>query len=220
MARRRRAEDYRACGAYRAPRAARSTRTLGVIVLPATVIAMYFGSVSAAAETVAAPTEPIPPAVATAKKLPDPGDLYEAQRLKHEKLESETREIERDELATYRRTWIDRQIVNYRYKVSYRGAWFGTEPITVTVRAGEVVSYVFVGEPESRNSPEAALSAERYSTIPKLFALIEELLNHDMTLPRVHYDKQYGFPANITNNRFAFSDDEFGIYIWDFEVLQ
>ena len=93
-------------------------------------------------------------------------------------------------------------------------------PVTVTVRAGQVVSSEFAGEPEYGDAALAAVDAEPYNTIPKLHALIEGLLDSEMSLPRVHYDKQLGFPANITNDRRRIADDQFGIHVWDFHVLE
>ncbi len=156
----------------------------------------------------------------TVERRPDLGDPYEIQRLKHEKLESQTRDIERDELATYRKIWTNRQISSYRFTVSQRGAWSGMRPIAVTVQAGQVASSEFVGDSDPGSFAAAAASAEPYSTVPKLFAYIESLLDHEMTLPRVHYDGQYGFPAHISNDRFAISDDEWSMQVWDFQVLQ
>jgi hypothetical protein len=171
----------------------------------------------AVATTIQPSDERISPVKVTAKKLPDLGDPYEMQVRKHEKLEAETREIERAELATHRAKWNEKQVSNYRFTVSRRGAWYGTYPIVVTVRAGQMVSSEFVVEPASETT---AANAEPYDTIPNLFAFIGGLLNHPMSLPRVQYDTQYGFPVHISNDVFAISDDEFSVQVWDFQLLE
>jgi hypothetical protein len=188
-------------------------------VIPAVLTAVLFG-LNGTEGGVAAAQEPPAPVSVTGEKLPDPGDLYEQQRLKHEKLEAQTREIEREELSTNRTVWRNRQISSYSFKVSQRGAWSGMRPIAVTVRDGQVVSSEYVGDSDPGSLAAAAANAEAYSTIPKLFDFIESLLDNEMTLPRVFYDKEYGFPAHISNNRFAISDDEWSMQVWDFEVLQ
>ena len=71
---------------------------------------------------------------------------------------------------------------------------------------------------QTREIPPA--NASPYDTVPNLFAFIDGLLNDPMSLPRVHYDKQYAYPVSILNNRFAISDDEFSVTVWDFEILE
>ena len=122
--------------------------------------------------------------------------------------------------GAYRAIWFEKQISDYRYTVSYRGAWSGMNPVTVTVRAGQVVSSEFAGEPQQGDSTLAAIYSEPYNTIPKLYALIEGLLDQEMSLPRVHYDKQYGFPANITMTGVEFQMTSSRISVWDFSVLK
>ena len=161
------------------------------------------------------------PVEVTVKKLPDLGDPYERELRRHEQLEAETREIERDELATHRAMWASKHVWNYRFTISTRGAWHGTEPVTVTVRGGQAVLTEYVCDPaECKQSEVPAATAKPHDTVPNLFTFIDGLLNHSMSLPRVHYDKQYGFPASIVNDRYAISDDEFSVTVWDFQVLE
>ena len=73
---------------------------------------------------------------------------------------------------------------------------------------------------ECKQSEVPAATAKPHDTVPNLFTFIDGLLNHSMSSPRVHYDKQYGFPASIVNDRYAISDDEFSVTVWDFQVLE
>jgi hypothetical protein len=183
------------------------------------VLALSTGSAAMAADSPS--QDGIVPVVVTVKKLPDLGEPHEINLRRHEKLEAETREIERDEFVVHRAMWANKNILNYRFTVSTRGAWSGTEPVTVTVRDGKAVSTEYVCPPaECRQTDVPAADAGPFDTVPNIFEFIDGLLNHSMSLPRVHYDKRFGFPANILNDRIRISDDEFSVTVWDFQLLE
>ncbi|HEU4694542.1 MAG TPA: DUF6174 domain-containing protein [Vicinamibacterales bacterium] len=163
---------------------------------------------------------PIEPVAVTARRIegyPDPGEL---NRLKHEALEAQTRVIEREELAANRKIWSERKPSSYRFTVASHSPWgSGIPPVTVTIRDGRVVSSSYVITPRDVEPATASKAAKPFATVPRLFELIEELLDNEMSLPHVHYDEKFGFPANVLNNRFDIADDEYTITVWDFQVL-
>ena len=184
-----------------------------------TVLALATGGAAMAADSPS--NDEIVPVVVTVTKLPDLGEPHEINLRQQEKLEAETREIERDEFLVHRTLWANKNILNYRFTVSTRGAWSGTEPVTVTIRDGKVVSTEYVCPPaECKQTEVPAADAKPYDTVPNIFAFIDGLLKDSMSMPRVHYDKQFGFPANIVNDRIRIADDEFSVTVWDFQLLE
>ena len=196
-------------------------RTLGVILIHALSAVLAFAIAGTAVTADSPSKEELVPVVVTVKTLPDLGDPLEINLRRHEKLEEETRQTEQDEFEVHRAMWVDRKVLNYRFTISTRGAWSGTEPVTVTVRGGKAVSTEYVCPPaECKQAVVPAADARPYDTVPNIFEFIDGLLNSSMSLPRVHYDKQYGFPTHIANDRIRNSDDEFSVTVWDFQLLE
>ena len=161
------------------------------------------------------------PVVVTAKTRPDLGEPHEINLRRYEKLEEETRQTEQSKFVVHRALWTDKNVLNYRFNISTRGAWSGTEPVTVTVRDGKAVSTEYVcPSAECKKSAVPAADARPYDTVPHIFEFIDGLLDSSMSLPRVHYDKQFGFPTHIANDRMRISDDEFSVTVWDFQLLE
>lgn len=191
------------------------------MVIHAVIAALALASDGAVLNAVQPSHELIAPVEVTVKKLSDLGEPYEMQRRRHEKVELERREFEKRDLEENRAIWAGKQVANYRFTVWSRGAWYCTRAIVVTVRGEEVVSSEYARDPGACKVPEAAMpSAEPYETVPNLFAFVDQLVNHSNTLPAVQYDTQYGYPLRIANDRWEVSDDEFAVYVRDFEVLE
>ena len=104
--------------------------------------------------------------------------------------------LELNEFVVHRAMWASKNVLTYPFTVSTRGAWSGTEPVTVTVRDAKAVSSEYVCPPaECKQAKVPAADARPYDTVPNVFEFIYGLLNDSMSLPRVNYDKQFRFPT-------------------------
>ena len=105
------------------------------------------------------------------------------------------------QLRINRRLWNQRKIDNYRYKLSnscfcipeFRG------PLIIEVRNGRTTSITDANTGKPVNSE----SLRQYSTIPKLFNLIQNAINHGKSELTVVYNPRLGYPTQINIGNLA-----------------
>lgn len=104
-------------------------------------------------------------------------------------------------LRTNRRLWNQQKIDNYRYKLSnscfcipeFRG------PLIIEVRNGRTTSITDANTGKPVNSE----SLRQYSTIPKLFNLIENVIKGGKSELTVVYNPKLGYPTQINIGNLA-----------------
>lgn len=114
--------------------------------------------------------------------------------------------------------WAEKKILNYRYtiKTSCFCSSPSLSPVIVEVRNGEAVSTTIKETGEG-----VSLYFESTDTIPNLFALIQQAIDRQADQVSVSYNAKRGYPESIgIDDKWNTSDDELGIAISDFEVLQ
>lgn len=105
------------------------------------------------------------------------------------------------QLRINRRLWNQRKIDNYRYKLSnscfcipeFRG------PLIIEVRNGRTTSITDANTGKPVNSE----SLRQYSTIPKLFNLIQNAINRGKSELTVVYNPRLGYPTQINIGNLA-----------------
>ena len=179
--------------------------------------------------TLPADQEHLMPVEVTGEKLPDPGDLFEMQRRRAEEQELAKRPFQRDELRQHRALWAEQRIASYQFTTSVRGGWgIDTGTVLVTVRHGKVdsakysrlPSYVVRGNLNGSYVEPEVPTGVPYDTIPKLFALVERLLDDYSVVLSVHYDTKYGYPVSISAWQWGVSDGSTNISIGGFKVAE
>lgn len=173
--------------------------------------------------------EEISPVVVTARRLPDFGDPMEMSRRSMEERLLAKRPAEIRQLEKSRALWFEKRIRSYRYTVSSRSDAWGvrTTPMIVTVRNGQVFSTEYApsqtqataAKSWSSTPPTVMMDIQPYSSIPKLFAIVERMLSEPLTVVAVQYDAKYGYPTSISTDQWDVSDDEGSIYVSSFQVL-
>ena len=165
--------------------------------------------------------EEIAPVTVTVQRLPDFGDPMEiTQRHMEERLRAR-RPAEIRDLEKNRALWLEKRIRSYRFTVSSSSAAWGirTKPTVVTIRDKQVVSAEY-DTAEDSWSPTIIADIQTYDTIPKLFAIVEQMLSEPLTIVDIQYDAQYGFPSNISSDAWGATDAQSSIVISSFEVLE
>ncbi len=99
------------------------------------------------------------------------------------------------QLRMNRRLWNQQNISNYRYTLS--NSCFCTSeargPVIIEVRNGSTTSITNAGTGQPVN-PELF---QKYSTIPKLFDVIQNAQSHKASSLTVQYDPRLGYPTQI-----------------------
>jgi hypothetical protein len=135
------------------------------------------------------------------------------------------RAIEMRRLADSRTKWSARDIDDYRFRLSSRGAWGHGTTVIVTVRDGTVAST----DPDRGTlQPDAAACAapsvtfgtiKPCNTIPDMFDRIADMLGHRGARTTVRYHRYSGVPENIYYDLRNASDEEFTVFIGEFTSL-
>lgn len=118
-----------------------------------------------------------------------------------------------------RRLWNQQNISNYQYTFS-NGCFCIPEargPVVIEVRNGETVSITSVTTGESVDPR----FFKQYSTIPKLFNVIQDAIQRQASSLNVQYNSRYGYPTQIDidyNSQIA--DEEVFLTIENFKILQ
>ncbi|MEH1872843.1 DUF6174 domain-containing protein [Nostoc sp.] len=119
-------------------------------------------------------------------------------------------------LRTNRQLWNRQKINNYRYKLSndcfcipdFRG------PIIIEVRNGITKSITNA----QTGKPVSSELLQQYSTIPKLFNLIQNTINSGESQLTVAYNPKFGYPTQINIGNLA-ADAGVFTTISNFEIL-
>lgn len=119
-----------------------------------------------------------------------------------------------------RRLWNESKISNYRMTTEIMKTGHRTPMGTAVfeVRDGQAVS---IKPGTGVRSACDVGSCERYETVEKIFAIIEDAVGRNPDELKVEYDEKYGYPKSLRpdfNSR-AF-DDELSVKILQFEVLE
>jgi hypothetical protein len=121
-------------------------------------------------------------------------------------------------LAQNRDLWASAGVTSYRYTIS-RSCECVPEsagPVTVEVRDGQVV--------DRRYASGAAVNlqySEIFTTVPGLFAIIQEAVDLPAASLAVRYHEQFGYPESIAIDRVAGAvDDEVSYRVTGFTVLR
>lgn len=122
------------------------------------------------------------------------------------------------ELRRNQRRWYADNLKNYRYTLQI--SCFCTsetrEPVEIEVRNGKLKS---ISRPKG-GAPVDLNTFERYSTIPKLFNVIQKAIAAQADEISVKYNPQYGYPTNIyINPETMIADEEIWLTISNFQVI-
>lgn len=117
-----------------------------------------------------------------------------------------------------RRLWSSKNIYNYRYTLSNSCFCLAEArgPVVIEVRNGQTTSITAVN-PEQPINPQFF---QKYSTIPKLFNVIQDAIKRQAFSLNISYDHQLGYPTQISidyNSQIA--DEELFLTIENFEVI-
>ncbi|WP_414577701.1 DUF6174 domain-containing protein [Anabaena sp. CCY 9402-a] len=127
--------------------------------------------------------------------------------------------LELRRLKFNRRLWNSQNISNYRYTFS-NGCFCIPDargPVVIEVRNGQTVSITSV----ATNQPVDPQFFRQYSTIPKLFNVIQDAIQRQASSLTVQYNAAYGYPTQINvdyNSQIA--DEEIYLTIENFEIIQ
>jgi hypothetical protein len=118
-----------------------------------------------------------------------------------------------------RRLWNQQNISNYHYTLSNSCFCIpeARGPVVIEVRNGETVSITSVATGESVDPR----FFKQYSTIPKLFNVIQDAIQRQASSLNVQYNSRYGYPTQIDidyNSQIA--DEEIFLRIENFKILQ
>ncbi|MCC5615214.1 DUF6174 domain-containing protein [Nostoc sp. CHAB 5836] len=124
------------------------------------------------------------------------------------------------QLTINRQLWNRQKINNYRYQLSndcfciseFRG------PLIIEVRNGRTTSITNANTGKPLNS-ELLRELRQYSTIPKLFNLIQNAINRGESELTVGYNPRLGYPTQINIGNLA-ADAGIFTRISNFEILQ
>lgn len=135
------------------------------------------------------------------------------------------RAIEMRRLADSRAKWSARDIDDYRFRLSSRGAWGHGTGVVVTVRDGKVAS---TDPDRGKLQPNAVVCAapsvtfgaiRPCNTIPDVFDRIADMLGHRGARTTVRYHRDSGMPETIYYDLRNAADEEFTVFIGDFTQL-
>ncbi|MBD2364195.1 hypothetical protein H6G36_23940 [Anabaena minutissima FACHB-250] len=127
--------------------------------------------------------------------------------------------LELRRLKFNRQLWNSQNISNYRYTFS-NGCFCIPDargPVVIEVRNGQTISITSV----ATNQPVNSQFFQQYSTIPKLFNVIQDAIQRQASSLTVHYNPAYGYPTQINvdyNSQIA--DEEIYLTIENFEIIQ
>lgn len=142
---------------------------------------------------------------------------------------SSCRQFQRISKNRFEEIWKRQQIENYRFTI--RADCFCTlhkySPAIVTVKNGVVESVVSKAKGTSlvRGQGDNVFDAKIYEmyindfpTIPRLFEMVQDAIDHDAYRVWAEYDSARGFPTKVSiEYDRETTDDEFNYLITDFE---
>ncbi|MBD2344190.1 DUF6174 domain-containing protein [Anabaena subtropica] len=117
-----------------------------------------------------------------------------------------------------RQLWDSKNISNYRYRLSNSCFCLpeARGPVVIEVRNGQTISITSVN-PDQVINPQFF---QQYSTVPKLFNVIQDAIKRQAFSLNISYDHKFGYPTEISidyNSQIA--DEELFLTIENFEVL-
>ncbi len=116
--------------------------------------------------------------------------------------------------------WETQSVLNYQFNLNIGCfcPWTDLMPLTIEVRNGKPVSILSGGEQVTDPFLE---SFTQYDTMEELFEVILSAQESGADEIKVDYDPVYGFPASIAIDYIELAmDDEMGLYVTEFEVLE
>jgi hypothetical protein len=123
-------------------------------------------------------------------------------------------------LAANRQKWESLHISHYRFilSISCFCGFNNRMPLTIEVKDGQLVSML---DRQGQPVTEFLDIFGKYSTIEKLFNVLDSALNGGADKVTVDYDAQYGYPQAIVIDYVENAmDDEMGFTINKFEILK
>ena len=123
-------------------------------------------------------------------------------------------------LAANRRKWESQHITHYRFHLSiicFCG-FSDRMPLTIEVKDGQLISIL---DRQGQSMTEFLATFEKYSTIEKLFNVLDSALNGGADKVTVDYNIDYGYPQSINIDYIKDAiDDEMAFEISEFEILK
>src|SRR5689334_3283800 len=120
------------------------------------------------------------------------------------------------DFTSNRQKWNDKHVTHYRFTLAVICfcAFSDQMPLTIEVQDGKVVSMVnSQGQPVT--NPEML---DTYTSIDKLFEILDKALNGGADKVTVTYNSQYGYPESISIDYVAEAvDDEMAFEVSNFQ---
>lgn len=120
-------------------------------------------------------------------------------------------------LSRNQQKWHDAGISHYHFRLFHVCICEDNEDVLIEVKDGQILSLEY--QSGKTMNPNDRTDFEGWGTMERLFLTVENELNSDSLKVNVTYDLTYGFPAEISSERSAGSDDELHLIVSDFEVL-